>query len=161
MIVTETASQTPKPGRPFSVFRDAADRQEMIELFDDVRSERSVVNRLFHLDALMAIGEGDKPQYRWLADARTDCIKRTILAELGRVRDEEKIRELARYICEMKMSTAEAINFIRERRGVVKPISALKLEDELRTSIRRWLKANKSGTQEQVGEVLRKLMAGC
>lgn len=44
------------------------------------------------------------------------CFKRTILCELGRLEDEELIKGVARVICQNKLSTDDAIAYIRQFR---------------------------------------------
>jgi hypothetical protein len=45
-----------------------------------------------------------------------ECFKRTILCELGRLEDEKLIRGVARVICQNKLSTDDAISYIRQFR---------------------------------------------
>jgi hypothetical protein len=44
------------------------------------------------------------------------CFKRAILCELGRLEDEELIKGVARVICQNKLSTDDAISYIRQFR---------------------------------------------
>lgn len=44
------------------------------------------------------------------------CFKRTILCELGRLEDEKLIKGVARVICQNKLSTDDAITYIRQFR---------------------------------------------
>jgi hypothetical protein len=154
-VITENISIKPKRGRPYLLFTDANDKREWKKLNPDVRTERTLVNRVHFWHSLSALGEGLEPEFIWLADAKSDRFKHTILTELGRVDEDEEIRDLAGSICEMKLTTAEAVSFIRDCRGVSKPASAERLETVLRSGIDRWLDAN--GAPEQIVEVLRKL----
>jgi hypothetical protein len=152
--ITENISiNQPKRGRPYLLFNDAADKREWQNLNPDVRTERTLVNRVYFAHALSVLGDG--PEFIWLADAKADRFKHTILTELGRVDEDEEIRHLAGDICELKLTTAEAVSFIRDCRGVSKPASAERLERVLRSGIDRWLDAN--GAPEQAVGVLRKL----
>jgi hypothetical protein len=45
-----------------------------------------------------------------------ECFKRTILCELGRLEDEKLIRGVARVICQNKLSTDDAVSYIRQFR---------------------------------------------
>lgn len=45
-----------------------------------------------------------------------ECFKRTILCELGGLEDEKLIRGVARVICQNKLSTDDAISYIRQFR---------------------------------------------
>lgn len=45
-----------------------------------------------------------------------ECFKRTILCELGRLEDEKLIKGVARVICQNKLSTDDAISYIRQFR---------------------------------------------
>src|SRR5579872_5774972 len=154
--ITENFSKKRNRDRPCTIFSDPDDKREWMRLHDDVRSERSIVNRAYYWDALMALGEGHEVEFVWLADAKADRFKHTILTELERIKDSEEIRDLAAFICEYKMRTSEAVCFIRDCRGVSKPASAERLEKVLRTRIDRWLDA--SGTPEQIVDVLRRLI---
>jgi len=154
--ITENFSKRPKLGRPCTVFSGPDDKREWMKLHDDVRSERSIVNRAYFWDALIALGEGHEVEFVWLADAKADRFRHTILTELGRIKDREEIRDLAEFICEYKMRTSEAVCFIRDCRGVSKPVTAQRLEKVLRSRIDRWLAG--SGTPEQVVDVLRRLI---
>jgi hypothetical protein len=153
--ITEIVSIKPKRGRPYLLFNDAKDKREWIDLNDDVRSERTAINRVYHDHALQVLGGGHKPEFLWLADAKANRFKRSILTELGRVDDDEEMCVLAGYICEEKMRTSEAVSFIRDCRGVLKPASAERLEKALYSTIERWLEGN--GTREQAVGVLRTL----
>jgi hypothetical protein len=104
---------------------------------------------------LSALGDGHDLKFIWLAEAKANLFKFTILTELGRVVDDEELRDLAAFICEMKMRTSEAVSFIRDCRGVLKPASPERLEKVLRSRIDRLLETN--GTREQIVGVLRKL----
>lgn len=155
--ITENVSiNRPKRGRPYLLFDDANDKREWMKVNDDVRSERTVVNRVYYWHALSVLGDG--PEFLWLADAKASRFKHTILTELGRVDDDQELRDLARHLCEMQLNTSESVSFIRECRGVSKPASADRLESVLRSGIDRWLD-DANGAPEQAVDVLRNLLA--
>jgi hypothetical protein len=152
--ITENISIKPKRGRPYLFFTDANDKRECKKHYPDVRTDRTLVNRLYSDRALSVLGDGHKPEFLWLADAKTDRFKHTILTELGRVDEDEEIRDLAMELCERKLKTAAAIALIRTRRGVLKPATQQGITDSLRVSINRWRAANPSATWAQVQEAL-------
>ena len=155
--ITENISIKPKRGRPYLFFTDAADKREWKKHYPDVRTDRTLVNRLYSDRALSVLGDGRKPEYIWLADVKADRFKHTILTELGRVDEDDEIRDLAGFICEKKMSTSEAVSFIRDCRGVLKPATQQGITRALYRAVNRWRAANPSGTSAQVLDALRTL----
>ncbi len=66
---------------------------------------------------------GDDPRFKWLIDksrAHENAWRPTILAELGRIPDQEIMRAAAEEICKHKLSTRQAIAYVRKVRGVRK-----------------------------------------
>ena len=140
--ITENISKKRRRGRPYSVFTDANDMREMIARCRDVRTERSVANRLYYHHALSVIGGGRESDLHWLADVCTGRYRRTILTELGRIDDEDLLLDVALDLCQKKPKTVKAVSLIRQRRGVLKPPSVLGIRTALRVSINRWRAAN-------------------
>jgi hypothetical protein len=63
------------------------------------------------------------------------CFKRTILQELGRLEDEEVIKGVARVICKSKLSTDDAITYIRQFRTTQKQGDEIKLAQAIASVI--------------------------
>jgi hypothetical protein len=151
--ITENVSiNQPKRGRPYLFFTDANDKRECKKHYPDVRTDRTLVNRLYSDRALSVLGDGHKPEFLWLADAQTGRYRRTVLTELGRVNEDDLLLDVAFDLCERKLKTVAAVRLIRNWRGVLKPasLSEPELGDEvthrLRMSVQRWRKANPSKT---------------
>lgn len=113
----ETVSKKPKRGRPRLIPADAQAALQMVA--GEAKSERSRQNCFYALRAIQVLGED--PRFKWLADrarAHENAWRPTILAELGRIWDEETLRDAAAMICAHKPSTRQAAAFIRRVRGV-------------------------------------------
>ena len=53
-----------KRGRPLSVFADEDIRRQVTRMFNDVKGERSVRNRVYFTRAMQALGFGRDPDRR-------------------------------------------------------------------------------------------------
>lgn len=85
----------------------------------DAKTERSRQNRFYALRAIQVVG-GD-PRFTWLADrarAHENAWRPTILAELGRIGNDQTLRDVVAMICTHKPSARKAAAFIRRVRGV-------------------------------------------
>jgi hypothetical protein len=107
---SEAAPETPpKPrrGRPratppeFDYF--------MARLGDDDKSRRTIVKR-FHLSRAASVLE-DEERFGYIVGS--DKPRMDILAELGRIENDETLMEIADCICSRKMKTKDAITAIR------------------------------------------------
>lgn len=112
--VSEAASKK-KRGRPRLIHPKLEFWATM--LWGDARSHQHVLNGEYYMRALDALKEkenGDLPKkYRWLVEPRP---KITLLAELGRITDEEWLRGWARGVCRSKPKVKDAIAVIRNWR---------------------------------------------
>lgn len=100
------------------------------------RSHRHVINMGYHGRAFKALQ--DDPRFEWLWWGGR--LRKTILAELGRVGDEDDIRALALTLCEQKPRTTDAIVRIRQwRLGRQEAGTADQLGDELCRAIDGYL----------------------
>lgn len=117
-----------KRGRPLKVLDDGRTRKEAVAylasvgLYDDVKSERAKINNYYMVEAHSALRNQDNNfsidgEFSFLisVNGREDVInyKRTILQELGRLENPELIREVARGVCEYRLSTSRAITYIK------------------------------------------------
>jgi hypothetical protein len=98
-------------------------------------SERTRQNKFYQLKAMNALGlnldEGKPQPYPWLwgepnvprpGDHR---VRWTVLAELGRIEDDELMRAVAARVCELKPMTREAVRMIWHfRMGGAKPVAS-------------------------------------
>jgi hypothetical protein len=89
-------------------------------------SERTVQNAYYEIRAVGVLGlhvDADVTPYLWLASpgckkGESECryYRRSILAELGRFKDDEDIRLFAEIICEWKPKAKHAIALLRSWR---------------------------------------------
>jgi hypothetical protein len=91
-------------------------------LWPELRTERSLQNRAYALDAWEIL---DRDEFRYIVPTRETCeaqgIPWVMLEKLGRVGCEDTIRALASEICQRKLTTREAVSYIRLATGGEKP----------------------------------------
>ena len=94
-------------------------RDEFFALFQkmhpEIKSRRGILNKLYCLDAIKVVMEMEGTNY--LFDKEKDEAKQSILIELGRLKDKECIKQVARYICKEakkeKQTVHEWAEFVR------------------------------------------------
>ena len=123
----EEFSETRKRGRP--PIMDDTMEQILREEFPTLASRRALCERQYMLHAVNALG--DAPEFAWLISG--DVRRKSILSELGRLRDPEHIRQVAARLCETKPTARRAIAFIRHERLGERPVDA----DRLTTALAR------------------------
>ncbi len=86
-------------------------------------TRRTMRNYYFFYEALNLLAESGIKQYKFLYDISKDLkrqgnrhLKKTILSELGRIKDQNVLLEAASIICEAQPKTATAVKWIREIR---------------------------------------------
>lgn len=90
------------------------------QFFPDVRTARGQANVAYRQRALSRLRDGRFP---WLADpdkinaGTPDAWQPTILAELGRIDDEQLFFALAQQLCERRPATRVAIRLVRRHRS--------------------------------------------
>jgi len=95
---------------------------EMVGVFDGVRTARTRQNVMYRQRAMDVLGVVRDERFKWLADFSkfdTDApnaMKHSILAELGRIEDADRMRVVALQVCEMKPTAREAVQLIRNFR---------------------------------------------
>jgi hypothetical protein len=95
---------------------------EACGVFDGVRTARTRQNVMYRQRAMDVLGVVRDERFKWLADFSkfdTDApnaMKHSILAELGRIEDADKMRVVALQVCEMKPTAREAVQMIRNFR---------------------------------------------
>jgi len=119
-------------------------------------TRRNHLNKLWFLRGWGVLKHNDEPAFRWFydddaIDAGTGRIRRkTILAELGRLDDDDLILQLARVLCEQKPPMREAIAMIRRHRlGRLASGSCLDLTVAIMTAINDYVAAHET-TELQV-----------
>ncbi len=111
--ISEKCSEKRKRGRPERF------HPRLLEIFrqgSDGYTRRAHQDAGYHVVAVKALGGGDDPAYAWLIDPKTGKVRRSILAELGRLEDPDTIRDIAGQICELRLKAADAIMAIRAAR---------------------------------------------
>lgn len=136
----------PKPGRPLKEHSPYLTRKEFVNALSnngimptEIKSERGKINFYYMMEAFGALKGINKDfpndgefSFIVIGSEREDAVfKRTILQELGRLEDKNLIKEVARKICENKMSTQKAIIYIRQFRSEKKKGDKLQLANEI------------------------------
>ena len=111
---------------------------EACGVFDGVRTARTRQNVLYRQRAMDVLGVVRDERFKWLADFSkfdTDApnaMKHSILAELGRIEDADKMRAVALQLCDMQPTAREAVQLIRNfRTGRKSAGDAQQLEAEI------------------------------
>ena len=101
-----------KRGRP-SVL--TPEQKALIEkVCPELKTVKSLQNKWFRVRAVRLIRED--PDFKWLYNRETHYMRETILAELGRVEHDADLLTLARELCELKPTSREAVQMIRNWR---------------------------------------------
>jgi|TARA_B100001964_G_C14051899_1_gene517404 hypothetical protein len=116
--ISEAVSEKRKRGRPPTFTPEY--RALMKAFFPDVQTRRGMTNVLYQQQALGLLR--DDARFKWLVDkdkmiaGEPNAWKPSILAELGRISDEETLKVVALRVCEVKPKTKDAIAEIRRFR---------------------------------------------
>ncbi len=97
----------------------------------------STITKQVHRTRATAVLDAD-PCCRWLAN------KREILDELGRIDSDYAMLVIAKRICQLKPSTAEAVGMIRRHREFDR------LADEVVAVVNQYCKRNPSTTRSEI-----------
>jgi len=142
--ISEESSEKRKRGRPPRLETTIA--RQVGEGASPAAGPRARVNRGFAIQAMCVLQEDEAGQYGWLfetaAMTRGDphSFRPSILAELGRIDDEELLKECARIICDQKPTARDAIIRIRRLRRRSPPRGdAEQLQSELRRVLNEYL----------------------
>jgi hypothetical protein len=114
--VSEKFSEKRKRGRPRLLHHAL---HEVFAQGQQYASERTIQNTSYHIRAFGLLQ--DEPWAKWLVgdvsqEGKPGQVRKTILAELGRLGDDEALRAVARHICERKPTTKDAVAMIRHYR---------------------------------------------
>jgi hypothetical protein len=124
--ISATVSENRRRGRPrvFDAVTFARLRAQMRQDNADI-SDRTVQNRLYQYTAQGLLDGQDWA--RWLIDPKgimqdkRRAYRKTIMQELGRLQNPDLLVEMARFICERKPTTRDAVRMIRMARRGYKP----------------------------------------
>lgn len=162
ILETVSKNRRPKPGRPRVLAPEY--EQALQQLFPDVQSHRHLQNVACRQRALVLLS--DDPAYRWLCDPEAmqqgkrlspsqKAWRPTILAELGRIPDDQDLKAMAGRICQLKPRTKDAVLLIRRwRKGQERPGDAGSLAAALAACINDYLKRYPSTTWSMVRAAL-------
>jgi hypothetical protein len=115
-------SENKRPrGRP-KVF-DSSQTAMVQQIYPDLKTNRSLQNRMYMVRAMNLLR--DSSDCKWLLDRENHVIRQTILAELGRIDQDEDLLTMARKVCELRPKARDAILIIRtwrkSKRAVTQP----------------------------------------
>jgi hypothetical protein len=120
--ISENSSKKRGRGRPRLVWTEIEDS---IKRSEGVLSRRAAQNAGYKATALTTLfpnGESSGAEFTWLYDnerarrREPRHVRGTILAELGRIDDDDDLRAVARRVCELKPKTRAAVAMIRRWR---------------------------------------------
>ncbi|HEY0171261.1 MAG TPA: hypothetical protein VGB98_09575 [Pyrinomonadaceae bacterium] len=95
---------------------------EACGVFDGVRTARTRQNVMYRQRAMDVLGVVRDERFKWLCDVakvqadEPNAMKHSILAELGRIEDADKMRVVALQVCEMRPTAREAVQIVRNFR---------------------------------------------
>ncbi len=155
--MTEAASKK-KRGRP------PAFAYETLGLlrshYPDIKTKRGLQNKAYEMRALSVLKD-DPQRYGWLCDIEAmrrgdaNSYKPTILTELGRIVDEEKLKTAASEICRIKPKTKDAVTMTRRyRTGKAASGSAVDLRNRITHTINDYLATHPDTSLQQVRAAL-------
>lgn len=163
--LSENFSEKKKRGRPRLWHPEL---EEIIRRDKQFCDTRTLHNEEYEARAVAVLGlSPDNPPefpFSWLGDnSRLEvgksgrrAYKKTILAELGRFKNKNKLINAARVICRLKPKTQEAIKMIRGWRLGRVP-SSVSLESTLRKAIDDYRKQHPGVTDAEIYETLSSL----
>lgn len=116
-----------KRGRPLKESYPGVTIKEQLDMYDkmnvlnNIKSERGKINFVYQVKGHAALRDKDNNtpldgEFSFIIsadDLNIKTYKKTILQELGRLEDQDLIRDVAREICKYKLSTSRAITYIR------------------------------------------------
>jgi hypothetical protein len=132
--------------------KDKALQRFLRRLYPEVKTDRGLRQKQHQTRAVVLVM--DEPEFRWLFDAETGTCRNTILAELGRIQNDELLLEMAREVCRRKPKSREAVAAIRRFRGVRDEPNSRKLMVKLIKTIDEYLKRYPGTTWEQVQDAV-------
>ncbi len=130
-----------------------------------------IISNLIRLNPLRSFESGgfsfthknNPPDYPflWLCDSsKIDnnfsiqrIYRKSILAELGRIKDDKKLKKAATEICRIKPKTQDALKMIRGWRLQRTAAGSLTLEETLRKTIQRYRENNLDITNDEIYDI--------
>jgi hypothetical protein len=113
-MTTAVSENCSNIGRPRVFSESSLDVVRM--LYPDVRSHRGQQNHAYMIAAMRLCK--DRPELNYITGMSGGVMRKTMMAELGRIHDDRMMLAVAGYICEQRMSTADGVRLAREFRHV-------------------------------------------
>jgi hypothetical protein len=163
--ITEKFSEKPRRGRPPVLTPYVEEGCRRAAGMYQHSTRRANLNEYYKYKAIGALWshnpeghDAGKIAFAWLGDPDTDKgVKSTILAELGRLVDEDLIRRTARILCDEKPRTREAVLRLRRMRIAPKSGSVSGLRDELIAHLDDYWVRHPEFTKEQFLDAIAEL----
>jgi hypothetical protein len=156
-VISETASEKRQRGRP-PIFT-LEYRASIQAIYPDVKKHRGITDCMYRTRAFSLLV--DDARFSWVADPATVMAggdggwKPSILTELGRIWDEEELKEIALTVCELKPKTKDAVAMIRRiRTGKAAAGNPFILYDALCTRLNDYLQHHPDTPLSQAEDVL-------
>jgi hypothetical protein len=153
--ISEDGSDNPgKRGRGRPRLFDCPENAAALRMFPDVKTRRGQMNKLYFLRALQVLDYA--PDYAWLCPSQAEvragvCMRVTIMAELGRIEDDDTLRAVAADLCEAKPTARQAVVMVRRfRTGRGCPGDALTLADVLIGCLNDYVNRHAGMTRQMV-----------
>jgi len=114
---TTTLSETSsKKGRPRLLTGEAL--HFLKAQYPEIKTTRGLQNKRYELRAFGLLRDAPPPGFDYLFDLERDHIRSSVLAELGRIEDDEQLLDTAAWLCKQRPSTKDAIVICRRVRGL-------------------------------------------
>jgi hypothetical protein len=153
--ISEAASEKRKRGRPAAFDPDGM--RMFRRLYPEIKTKRGLQDKVCQVRAIRLLGKGADPSFFWLFCPKTNTVRASILAELGRIEDDEALRVFATQVCESKPKTKDASAIIRRwRLGREPRAEANDLKEAIIATVCDYLKRHPSTVK---GHVLNSLWA--
>lgn len=158
-VSEDSSEKSKRPGRPR---RLTATDEALVSSLYPGRTRRTLMEKSYVGRAIAVLGlqgsEVEEP-FRWLFGA--GVVRSTILAELGRIEDEELLRTVAAEVCKSRLSARTARERIRwVRTGRQTTGSWLELSASLEDTLNRYLAGHPNVTLADAEKAVESLLEG-
>jgi len=158
MEIPAAASEDPPPRRgrpkPFPPLGEASPNPLGLS-----QARRNDPIRRWALKGLGPLLGNWDPSFKWLLDEDSPRVvyRRMIVAELGRIDDDQEILRLARLVCRRKLPTRDAVALIRRCRIGRPPRSRSGLAKVVTSAVRSYIAAHAGTAMGEIAGTLREL----
>ena len=127
----------------------------LVRYATDAKTTRHQQNVHYSLRAIGMLS--NDPRFKWLCDGKAmmkgaqHSYRPTILAELGRIENDDDLKAVALRICKLKPKVRDAVVMIRRfRTGKVKEADSLQLANEILAIVNRYTGRYPETTAQQI-----------